>query len=92
MNVEDAEVLYKTKIDWTAIYSENKVFCVEPGCDFFTEINSDELTNHMQCVHKYGNFPCEEEHCDHVAVSQKQLNHHRRMHTMCHDNNFWTGG
>jgi len=47
MNVEDAEVLFRSKIDWTAMYSENKIYCIEPGCDYFTKIDSDELTNHM---------------------------------------------
>ena len=88
MNVEDAEILFRTKIDWTAVYSQNKIYCVEPGCDFFTKIDNEELTNHMLTMHKYGDFPCEVEHCDYIAVSQKHLNYHGKMHTMRSDNNF----
>ena len=40
MNVEDAEILFKSKIDWCAVYSENKVYCVEPGCNYFTTIDN----------------------------------------------------
>ena len=89
MNVEDAEILFKSKIDWAAIYSENKVYCVEPGCDYSTKIDGDELTNHMITVHKYGSYPCEDEQCAFVGVSQKHLNNHGKMHTMRSDNNFW---
>ena len=70
MKVEDAEILYKSKIDWCAIYSENKIFCAEPGCDYFTNIDSEELTNHTINVHKYGDYPCEYDHCDYVAHSR----------------------
>ena len=89
MKVEDSEILFKSKIDWTAVYSQNKIYCVEPGCDYFTKIDNCELTNHMLRVHKYGDYPCEVEHCDYVAVSQKHLNYHGKMHTMRSDNNFW---
>ena len=89
MNVEDAEILFKSKIDWAAIYSENKIYCVEPGCDYFSTIDNEELNNHMVTVHNYGKYPCEDDHCDYVGVSQKQLNMHRTMHTMRSDNNFW---
>ena len=89
MQVEDAEILYKSKINWTAVYSENKVYCAEIGCDFYTKIGNDELNNHMQSVHKYGEYPCEEDYCDYVAVSQKHLNYHRKMHTMRSESNFW---
>ena len=70
MRVEDAEVLYKSKIDWCAVYSEKKIYCAEPGCDYFTKIDSEELTNHMINVHNYGKFPCEFEHCDYVGFSK----------------------
>ena len=70
MKVEDAEVLFRSKIDWTAIYSENKIYCIEPGCDYFTKIDNDELTNHMINVHKYGDYPCNYDHCNYVATSK----------------------
>ena len=70
MRVEDAQVLFKSKIDWCAVYSENKIYCVEPGCDYFTTIENEELMNHMMDVHKYGDYPCEYGHCDYVAYSK----------------------
>ena len=70
MKVEDVEILYRSKIDWTAVYSENKIYCVEPGCDFVTNIGSVKLTNHMVDVHKYGEYRCDHEHCDYVAASK----------------------
>ena len=73
MKVEDAEVLYKSKIDWSAVYSENKIFCAEPSCDYFTEIDNEDLTKHMITVHKYGNYPCEYDHCDYVAHSKVEF-------------------
>ena len=70
LKVEDAEILFKSKIDWTAVYSENKIYCVEPGCNYFTKIDTDELKYHMISVHKYGYYPCNYDHCDYVAVSK----------------------
>ena len=70
MNAEDAEVLFISKIDWTAVYSENKIYCVEPGCSYFTKITTGELTNHMINVHKYADFPCDYDYCDYVAYSK----------------------
>ena len=70
MNVEDAELLFKSKIDWCAVYSKNKIYCVEPGCKYFTTIDNEELTNHMIDVHKYGDYPCHYNHCDYVASSK----------------------
>ena len=70
MKVEDAEVLFKSKIDWCAVYSENKIHCAEPFCDFSTTIDNVELANHMINEHKYGEYPCNYDHCDYVAVSK----------------------
>ena len=28
---EDAEILFETKVDWTAVYSNNKIYCTEVG-------------------------------------------------------------
>ena len=73
MKVEDAEILFKSKINWCAVYSENKIYCVEPGCNYFTTIDNKELTNHMINVHGYGNYPCNYDHCDYVACSKVRL-------------------
>ena len=70
MKVEDAEILFKSKIDWCAVYSDNKIYCVEPGCDYSTKIDSEDLTNHMIKVHKYGDYPCTHDQCDYVAYSK----------------------
>ena len=82
MREEDAQILYQTKIDWTAVYSDNKINCTEKTCDFFTKIDTEELTNHMIEVHKYGEYKCEDPHCNFVGYSKKSLNMHRKMHTM----------
>ena len=82
MREEDALILYKTKIDWTAVYSNNTLYCTEKTCKFFTTIDNGVLTEHMIQVHKYGEYKCEDPHCDFVAFSQKCLNIHRKMHTM----------
>ena len=70
MKVEDVELLYKTKINWTAVYSENKLYCTEHGCEFFTKIDGDELRNHMVVNHNYGEYPCPYQDCDYVGVSK----------------------
>ena len=70
MNVEDAEILYETKIDWTAVYSGNKIHCVEKGCDFSTQINSEDLTKHLVANHAYGEHPCNHPHCNFIAYSK----------------------
>ena len=70
MKVEDATILYKSKIDWCAVYSENKIYCVEPGCSYFTKIDNQELTNHMINVHKWGAYPCQYDNCNYVASSK----------------------
>ena len=74
MKIEDAEILFRSKIDWAAIYSENKIHCAEPGCDYFTKINSGELTNHMINVHGYGDYPCGYDHCNYVCHSKVFFN------------------
>ena len=70
MKVEDVELLYKTKINWTVVYSENKLYCTEHGCEFFTKIDGDELRNHMVVNHNYGEYPCPYQDCDYVGVSK----------------------
>ena len=70
MKVEDADILFKSKINWTAVYSENKIYCVVPGCNHFTKINNEELKNHMVNVHKWGDYPCNYDHCNYVACSK----------------------
>ena len=85
---EDAQTLFDTKIDWAAVYSNNKLYCTEQTCDFFTKIDNDELTNHMINVHKYGEYKCEDPHCNYVGFSKRNLNMHRKMHTRRAHQNF----
>ena len=89
MRKEDADILYKTNINWTAVYSDNKIYCTEHGCNFFTRIDNDELTNHMINIHKYGEYPCHDPYCNFIAVSKKNLNYHNRMHTKRFDKDFF---
>ena len=70
MRKKDAVMLYKSKIDWVAVYSENKIYCIEPKCKYFTEIDNEDLRNHMIKVHKYGEYPCPYTDCDYVAFSK----------------------
>ena len=70
MKEENAQILYETKIDWTAVYSENKIFCTETRCDFHTKIDSGEMTQHVITNHKYGEYPCSHDHCNFVGFSQ----------------------
>ena len=74
MKVEDAEILFKSGIDWTAVYSDNKIHCVEVGCDYSTTIGNEDLAIHMINEHKYGDYPCGYDHCDYVAVSKVKCN------------------
>ena len=76
----DAEILYKSKIDWTACYSDNKIYCPELSCDYSTKIENGDLTNHLISVHKYGEYKCDDPHCEYVAYSKTNLNIHRNMH------------
>ena len=73
MKVEDADVLYESKIDWTAVYSNNKIYCTNRGCNFNTNIDLDDLSNHMTAQHNYGKYPCTDAHCNFVAYSQVSL-------------------
>ena len=70
MKEENATILYETKIDWTAVYSKNKIFCTETRCDFYTEIDNEEMTKHVISKHKYGEYPCSHSHCNFVGFSQ----------------------
>ena len=69
---KDAETLYSTKINWTAVFSDNKIFCSERGCDFSTEISKDnaELQAHMENVHQWGDFPCNAKNCFYICYSK----------------------
>ena len=69
---QDAETLYSTKINWTAVFSDNKIFCPERGCDFSTEISKDnaELQAHMENVHQWGDFPCTAKNCFYICYSK----------------------
>ena len=70
MNVNDAEILFESKINWTAVYSENKIYCPEVSCDYFSKIDNGELNNHLITVHNYGQYPCEFPNCNYVGVSK----------------------
>ena len=70
MKVEDVDVLYASKIEWTAVYSENKIYCTERGCDFYTTIDSKILAEHMIDCHKYGEYPCSHPNCDFIGFSK----------------------
>jgi len=89
MKEEDADILYRTKIDWTAVYSNNKIFCTEKGCDFYTKLDNDDLKNHMINDHCYGNYPCAYAHCNFVAYSKGSLNRHSAMHTRRFEKQYW---
>ena len=47
MREEDAQIFFHTKIDWTAVYSNNKLYCAEHRCDFSTTIDNEDLANHL---------------------------------------------
>jgi len=89
MKLEDAEVLYSSKFEWTAVYSQNKIYCTDGRCEFYTEIDSDILTKHMIDVHNYGEFPCDHVNCDFIGYSQSSLNHHKPKHTRLFEKQFW---
>ena len=73
MKEEDADILYQTKIDWTAVYSENKIFCTETKCDFYTKIDNEVLTKHMINKHKYGEYPCLHPNCSFIGYSKVNI-------------------
>jgi len=70
LKVENAEVLYKSKIDWTAVYSNNKIYCPEFTCHYYTKIDNGALTDHLINVHKYGQYECEDAHCNYIGYSK----------------------
>ena len=70
MKVENAEVLYASKIEWAAVYSENTIYCTEPSCDFNTKIDNGILTKHMIDRHNWGEYPCNHAHCNFVGYSK----------------------
>ena len=87
MKVEDAEVLYTSKIEWSAVYSENTIYCTEPGCDFNTKIDNGILTEHMIERHNYGEYPCGHAHCNFVAYSKvRHLFHYLDIDSLYHIN------
>ena len=72
MKEEDAEVLYETKIDWTA---GNKIYCTEGGeqkCDFVAEMKSGnvDLRNNLRTAHNWGDWPCTDKNCGYIAHSK----------------------
>ena len=89
MKMEDTEALYKSKIDWTAVYSNNKIYCTELTCDYSTKIDDGDLTNHMIDVHKYGEYNCDDHHCNYVGYSKKTLTRHNKMHMTIPNKSLW---
>lgn len=73
MKEEDAQILYRSRIDWTAVYSDNKIYCAEPRCDFYTKIDNEDLTKHLIANHNYGNYPCSDSNCDYIGYSKVRL-------------------
>ena len=100
---ENAAILFQTKINWTAVYSTNKIFCTEINCDYFTHLD-ENLFSHARKVHNCGDYPCSVDHCSYVGYSkvrfleikgvlikfdlQTNLNYHKRMHSMRSDKRF----
>ena len=78
---EDAGILYGTKIDWEAVYAENKLYCAETGCDFVTEIDNSTMKKHTKDAHGFNDYPCEVQYCNYIGYSKKNLNIHNKMHT-----------
>ena len=74
---DDARTLFESKIDWTAVYAENKLYCTELTCSFFTTIDHEEMKNHMINVHKYGEYICGDPYCNYVGHSEKNVRIHR---------------
>ena len=72
---EDAEVLFQTRIDWTAVYSNNKIYCTEVNCEYFTELDDEDLFSHTRKVHNWGDFPCKVDHCSYVGYSKVEFSH-----------------
>ena len=73
MREDDAEVLYKSKIDWAAVYAENKIYCPEVHCDYVTKIDNGQLRDHLISVHKFGEYPCQFPHCSFTGVSKVRI-------------------
>ena len=67
---EDAEILFQTQINWTAVYSDNKIYCTEVNCEYFTELDDEDLFSHTRKVHNWGDFPCKVDHCSYVGYSK----------------------
>ena len=73
MREDDAEILFKSKIDWTAVYSENKIYCPEVTCKYVTKIDNGQLKDHLISVHQWGDYPCQYPHCSFTGVSKVRL-------------------
>ena len=80
---QNARVLYDTKLDWTAMNSDSKIYCTQHGCDHNTIISEDCLRYHCINVHHWGEYPCNAIGCNYVGYSRKNLAYHRGMHGRC---------
>ena len=77
---EHAGVLYDTKLDWTAMNSDSKIYCTQHGCDHDTVISEDCLRDHCINVHDWGEYPCDAIGCNYIGFSRKNLAYHKGMH------------
>lgn len=77
---ENARVLYETKLDWTAMNSDSKIYCTQHGCDHNTFISEDCLRDHCINAHQWGEYPCDAVGCYYIGYSRKNLAYHKGMH------------
>ena len=57
-----------------AVYSTNKIFCTEVNCNYFTELDEEDLFHHTRNIHKWGDYPCNVDHCSYVGYSKVCFN------------------
>ena len=72
MKEEDADILFATKIDWAAVYTDNKIYCTEAGCDYVTELTrkNEDLKIHLRIVYEWGDWPCLDQNCEFIGHSK----------------------
>ena len=85
---ENAEALFETKIDWTAMKSNDTIYCTQVGCEFSTQMFDGCLKNHCKNVHQWGQYPCVDPNCEYVGYSQANVNKHRKLHNRVFDSVF----
>ena len=85
---ENARILYETKIDWTALQSDNAIYCVQVGCNFSTRLFDGCLRDHCEQDHQWGLYPCADPNCEYVGYSRANVNKHRKLHNRVFDSVF----